>query len=95
MPDDVKYVALPTLRRRFPGLPVTVARSLEDLVGGFPLLVDPQWVRQQVEVPAGPRQALLGEREEVAQVETVQREPLSVAHHLRAARLEVGTMQQF
>jgi hypothetical protein len=34
----------------FPGLPVTVTRSLEDLVGGFPLLVDPQWVRQQVEV---------------------------------------------
>lgn len=34
----------------FPGLPATVTRSLEDLVGGFPLLVDPQWVRQQVEV---------------------------------------------
>jgi hypothetical protein len=34
----------------FPGLPDTVTRSLEDLVGGFPLLVDPQWVRQQVEV---------------------------------------------
>ncbi len=34
----------------FPGLPVTVTRSLEDLVGLFPLLVDPQWVRQQVEV---------------------------------------------
>lgn len=34
----------------FPGLPATVTRSLEDLVGGFPLFVDPQWVRQQVEV---------------------------------------------
>ena len=34
----------------FPGLPAPVTRSLQDLVGGFPLLVDPQWVRQQVEV---------------------------------------------
>lgn len=34
----------------FPDLPATVNRSLQDLVGGFPLLVSPQWVRRQVEV---------------------------------------------
>ncbi len=33
-----------------PGLPPSVAASLQGLVGGFPLSVDPQWVRRQVEV---------------------------------------------
>lgn len=37
----------------YPGLPASVSRTLEDLVGSFPLTVDPQWVRRQVEVWPG------------------------------------------
>jgi cell division septal protein FtsQ len=36
--------------RGCPGLPKTVTRSLQDLVGLCPLALDPQWVRRQVEV---------------------------------------------
>jgi hypothetical protein len=32
------------------GLPAAVTASLSDLVGSFPLAVDPQWVRRQVDV---------------------------------------------
>jgi hypothetical protein len=35
------------------GLPETIGASLEDLVGRSPLMVDPQWVRRQVEVWPG------------------------------------------
>jgi hypothetical protein len=36
-----------------PGLPPGVTQSLQGLVGRFPLAVDPQWIRQQVEVWPG------------------------------------------
>ena len=37
----------------FPGLPDSVIDTLQELVGRFPLAVDPQWVRRQVEVWPG------------------------------------------
>ena len=33
-----------------PGLPPEVTQSLQSLVGRFALMVDPQWIRRQVEV---------------------------------------------